>query len=78
MMKNNSLIFLNKKKKKEFELGYIISASLNKSFGKLWGEQVCDFGLGTQLWNELFKKKKMSTMDFHKGFLPCTICSTAK
>lgn len=36
MVKNNSLVFLNKKeKKKEFELGYVISAFLNKSFGKL-------------------------------------------
>lgn len=52
MMKNNGLVFLNKKGGgEEFELGYVISASLNKPFGKLWGEQACDFGLGTQLWN---------------------------
>lgn len=76
-MKNNSFVFLNKKEgKKEFELGYVISASLNKSFGKLWGEQVCDFGLGTQLWHFFFFL--MSTMDFHNRFLPCMIRPIAK
>jgi len=77
-MKNNSFVFLNKKGgEKEFELGYVISASLNKSFGKLWEEQVYDFGLGAQLWHSLFFFL-MSTMDFHNRFLPCMIHPIAK